>query len=142
MKIMGIDTGTITGIAVWNLDTKKLEFVGSMAIHKALSFVRIQQPVLVRVEDARLRKWFGRSGREQLQGAGSIKRDAVIWEDFLTDVGINFQMVAPANNRTKLSAKDFKLVTGWGERTNEHSRDATMLVFGKDKRLLPIEVDV
>ena len=68
--------------------------------------------------------------RKKLQGVGSVKRDASIWEDYLTDLGIEFEMVAPKRNVTKLSQDRFKAMTGWKNRTNEHGRDAAMLVFG------------
>lgn len=64
-------------------------------------------------------------------GAGSIKRDAKIWQDFLEDGKYNFEMVAPKNNTTKLRADVFSKMTNWKDKTNEHSRDAAMLVFGK-----------
>ena len=32
---------------------------------------------------------------------------------------------------TKLSAEQFRRITGWTEQTNEHGRDAAMLVFGR-----------
>ena len=89
--------------------------------------------MFVRIEDARQRRWLGNKGREALQGAGSIKRDATIWEDFLTDKKIPFEMVAPSRNSTKLSAEVFKRLTGWQGRTSEHSRDAAMLVFKMTK---------
>ena len=65
------------------------------------------------------------------QGAGSVKRDSQIWEDFLSDNGIRFEMRAPKNNTTKLSADVFKALTKWPKRTNSHERDAAMLVFGE-----------
>lgn len=87
--------------------------------------------ILVRFEDARLRTWFGKEkGPAQLQGAGSIKRDCQRWEEFLTYHAIPFEEIAPKNNRTKISAEEFKRLTGWQEKTNEHGRDAAMLVFG------------
>lgn len=105
-----------------------------MPIHQAFNIVielhREGRNIFVRVEDARQRKWFGNSGREKLQGAGSAKRDAKIWDDFLKDNGIPYEMVAPKNNRTKLSAEQFTKYTGWKGKTNEHGRDAGMLVYG------------
>jgi hypothetical protein len=89
-----------------------------------------KEKIFVRFEDARLRKWFGNAGREKLQGAGSIKRDCVIWNDFLTRKQIPFEAVAPKNNKTKLSSKAFKEITKYEGKTSEHSRDAAMLVFG------------
>jgi len=131
---IGIDAGVNTGYAVWNKPEQKLMVVTTLPIHQAMEKIRrlheLNTSIFVRVEDARLRSWFGKSGREQLQGAGSIKRDAKIWEDFLTDLGVPFELVAPKNNKTKTTAEQFKRLTGWDERTNVHGRDAGMLVVG------------
>ena len=97
--------------------------------------------MVVRVEDPRQRTWFGteRMSREQerkkLQGVGSVKRDASIWDDYLSDLckskaNIKYEMVAPKRNVTKLTGESFKAITKWQGRTNEHNRDAAMLVFG------------
>lgn len=131
--LIGIDPGVNTGVAIW--DGKKLLKVQSMVIHQAMNIVmkvEMNNPnkILVRLEDARKRNWFGESGREQLQGAGSIKRDCKIWEDFLTDNKIPFELVAPKNSKTKIDANVFAKITGWKESTNEHARDAAMLVYG------------
>lgn len=133
---IGIDSGTTTGYAIWDAKERRLLLVDSMKIHIAMANIQMLEreyldQTLIRVEDARKRTWFGNSGREKLQGAGSVKRDAVIWEDFLTDLKANFQMVAPKNNKTKVDAELFKKLTGWKEKTNEHSRDAAMLVFNQ-----------
>jgi len=131
--IIGIDSGVNTGFAVWHTKEKRFFKIESMAIHQAIDQIKAysnnKDQIFIRVEDARKRNWFGKSGREQLQGAGSIKRDAKIWEDFLTDLGVQFELVAPKNNKTKLNANAFKNLTGWQGKTNEHSRDAAMLVF-------------
>ena len=88
------------------------------------------------MEDPRQRTWFGtermtrEEERKRLQGVGSVKRDATIWEDYLTELGVEFEMVAPKRNTTKMSQEYFKQLTGWKKQTNEHSRDAAMLVFG------------
>lgn len=132
--VIGIDVGTKTGYAVWNKDTKGFEEILTLKIHQALDSVleyhmTYGERLFVRFEDARLRKWFGNSGREKLQGAGSIKRDSVIWEDFLKDNLINYEAVAPKNNSTKLSKEQFEKITKYKGRTSEHARDAAMLVF-------------
>lgn len=133
---IGIDCGVNTGVAVYGVEEKKLIQVKSMPIHEALQKIKCWSglKIFVRVEDARLRTWFGKqAGTHALQGAGSIKRDCKIWEDFLTDHKIDFEMVDPKNNMTKLSAEAFKKVTKWMEVTNEHGRDAAMLVYGFNK---------
>lgn len=134
MEILcGIDPGVNTGFAFYNKESKKLIEVRSAKIHMVMLEIRTYIDMIdeVFVEDARLRKWFGNSGKEQLQGAGSIKRDCSIWEDFLTDYKIDFKLIAPKNNKTKLNCAEFRSITGWTEQTNEHARDAAMLVYGR-----------
>lgn len=133
--IIGIDPGVNTGVAIYSKETKKLVSVVSTEIHEAMKIVSQNyaahgQALLVRFEDARLRNWFGTAGREQLQGAGSIKRDCKIWEDFLSSLGVPFEMIPPNRNVTKLNKEQFKRITEYPFRTNEHGRDAAMLVFG------------
>jgi hypothetical protein len=133
---IGIDPGTKTGFAMWDAQEKKFITIETTAIHIAFDIISnldagtISQ-TLFRIEDARQRQWFGKSGPEQLQGAGSIKRDCTIWEDYLKDLKANYEMVAPKNNKTKLSSNLFELMTKFRGRTSEHGRDAAMLVFAK-----------
>lgn len=132
---IGLDTGTNTGFSLWDSKERSFKLIETLMIHEAMMQITMLSKdelsmTFIRVEDARLRKWFGKSGKEQLQGAGSIKRDAVIWEDFLTAIGANFEMVAPKNNRTKLTAESFRKLTKWEFKTSQHGRDSAMLVFG------------
>ncbi len=130
--LIGIDPGIHTGIAVWDRTEKRLLEVKATSILKAIQEVagyRREGEIEIRFEDARLRTWFGKSGREVLQGAGSVKRDCSIWEEFCQDINIAYKKVAPKNNKTKLDAHQFRRVTGWTRRTNEHGRDAGMLVY-------------
>ena len=129
MIYIGIDPGVNTGVAIWDSGQQKLLQVTSMKILEAMTLIR-QYPIkIVYIEDARQRTWFGSKGREVLQGAGSIKRDCQIWEDFLNDNKIAYYWVAPKDNRTKLSSAQFKVYTGYTGKTNEHGRDSAMLVF-------------
>jgi hypothetical protein len=132
---IGIDTGTKTGFAVWHKDEKKFLEIVTLKIHEAMDRVKLYHDqygdgLFVRFEDARLRTWFGQKSIEALQGAGSIKRDCSIWDDFLKDCGINYASFAPKRGLTKLEEPKFKLITKWEARTSNHGRDAAMLVFG------------
>lgn len=142
MKFIGIDTGVNTGFAVWDTDTQTFERIDCLKIHAAMEAVKTviaqnpQTRIVVRFEDARQRRWIPdthdiRREMGRRQGAGSVKRDSQIWEDFLSDNGIRFEMRAPKNNATKLSSDVFKALTKWPKRTNSHERDAAMLVFGE-----------
>lgn len=131
MIYIGIDPGVNTGVAVWDSRAKSFDMIQTTTIAYALGHCEMMRKAypstIIIMEDARLRKWFGKSGREQLQGAGSIKRDCGIWEEVFP----NIVKVAPKNNRTKLDAATFAKITGWQGRTSVHARDAAMLVYGK-----------
>ncbi|WP_179989829.1 hypothetical protein [Acinetobacter sp. YH1901141] len=137
MKILiGIDTGVHTGfaVAIDHGNGGELEQVTCLTITQAMHQVNeliIQHgkgSLQLIIEDARQRTWFT-GGREKAQGVGSVKRDAQIWEDWCNENQINFKMIHPKNNSTKYKADTFKKITGWTGRTNEHARDAAMLVF-------------
>lgn len=132
---IGIDTGTNTGFAVWNKSERKFLEIKTMLIHEAFEKVlsyhaQHGEDLFVRFEDARLRTWFGNKSKAELQGAGSIKRDCSIWDDFLKDKKIHYASMAPKLGLTKLEPQKFQLITGWKEKTSNHSRDAAMLVYG------------
>lgn len=139
--LIGIDTGVNTGFATYSPISRKLISVETIKIHEAMERVlaiNSKCKLKVRFEDARLRTWFGDSRDAKVrakvdakqQGAGSVKRDASIWEDFLTDKNIAFEMVNPEKNNTKLDPSQFRQMTGWTARTSNHARDAAMLVYG------------
>lgn len=132
---IGIDPGVNTGVSVWDARQQHFTRIESMKIHEAFDLVKEYQrvfagDVFVRFEDARLRDWFGTSDREKLQGAGSIKRDSKIWEDFLTDNGVHFEGSKPATGTTKMRSAPFARQIKWKSKTNEHGRDAALLVWG------------
>ena len=135
--LIGIYAGTKTGVCV--LIGGKFFLLETMLIHRAMELVlKAKQEygslVHVFVEDARLRcgNPSDKKSHMKQQGVGSVKRDASIWEDFLRDHGISFTMVDPKRNRTKTTHDQFCKITGWtGGRTNEHNRDAAMLLWGK-----------
>lgn len=137
MICIGIDPGTHTGVAVWDTRERKFLSLETLPIHRAMDvvdywdFVR-DGDIQVVFEDARQRTWFGKGDTNaKAQGAGSVKRDCSIWEDFCRDYGIPFQAKPPVKGATKVSAGYFKMVSGWTGRTSEHARDAAMLVIGR-----------
>ena len=138
---IGIDPGTNTGVG---FITPEGQGTKAVKIHVAMDFVARKAQsgakMHLRIEDARKRKKFGDNAVEKQQGAGSIKRDCGIWEDFLCDLSktypnqITYEFLHPQKGMTKLSQGQFKRLTGISKRTNEHSRDAFMLVYGFKKK--------
>jgi hypothetical protein len=131
--IIGIDTGVETGFATYQRSTKRLGLVQTLKIHEAMAIIRqhvdLDDRIFVRVEDPR-QATFGRKLEGfKLRGAGSVMRDAKIWEDYLTDLQVPFEMVRPRKSLTKLSAQVFGQITGYWQPTSEHGRDAAMLVY-------------
>lgn len=135
MFYIGIDPGTHTGMAVWDSKEGKFLSLETLPIHRAMVEVmnlRIGREILVVFEDARQRKWYGKGDTNaKLQGAGSVKRDCSIWEDFCKDYGIPFRAIPPVKGATKITPEYFKLISHYQGRTSEHSRDAAMLVIGR-----------
>lgn len=141
--IAGIDPGTKTGLAFFDVANLKLVSLYSVMIHEAFELILTVSPVFVRVEDARQRGSFGKMdekiakyGYGVREGAGAAKRDATIWDDFLKAKGFRYEMVNPSTVKTKVDANYFKRVTGWTGRTNEHMRDATAYVHNFTRRSL------
>jgi hypothetical protein len=138
LYVIGIDPGTKTGLAVYNKQEKKLDYVRTLMVHEA--FVMVLQvfataekeggKIFVRVEDARKRKRYGVNSMAKMQGAGAIKIQCKQWEEFLRSEGISFDLVAPNQIKTKMSPEYFKRLTGWHTRCSNHGRDAAVLVYG------------
>lgn len=141
MLFVGIDTGRSTGFALWEGGCQAFDAVATLRIHEALERVRrlhaaYGDDMVVVFEDARLRRYLPRERssseyRGKLQGAGSVKRDAAIWEDFCEDLGIRYEAIAPRKGLTKWDADTFRRITGWEGRTSDHARDAALLVYGR-----------
>ena len=132
-SIIGIDPGVTTGIAIWTPKTKTFHQIYSgsiLEVMRKLECYAVFGNNLFVIENPNLRKWFGNSGRERLQGAGSIKRDYSIWVEWFSENKANFKDIAPKSVSTKLDSGNFKKITGWDKTTNSHSRDAGMMVFG------------
>jgi len=133
IMLVGIDPGKQTGLAAWLPDEQRFQAIQTVSIIQAMRFCQlaIKDGIKLEIwfEDARQRTWFGKAGREQLQGAGSIKRDCSIWQEFCEYHNIPYRAINPRAGETKWSPEYFKRVTGWTARTSSHARDAAILVF-------------
>jgi len=139
MIMIGIDPGSTTGVAYW--DVKDQNFINIYSGSFVLCYNSIKQFVLFieddvffRIEDARLRKWFGSNSNAKQQGAGSIKRDSTIWQEVCLYHGWAYEMIHPVAGATKWDSRSFHKITRWGERTNQNARDAALLVYGWTKQ--------
>ena len=138
MIVVGLDPGMHTGLAVWDTTTRQFLDIRCSGIVDAMEYLRrlreTRKVSLIVFEDARQRKWIPReqdiaqmTGRAM--GAGSVKRDCAIWEEWCRGFGVDFIAAPPRQGLTKWTDESFRRITGYDRRTNEHGRDAAMLVF-------------
>lgn len=140
MLVLGIDPGRHTGLASWDVDNRRLIHVWSTTIDQAFDQVNEMallspQRLLVIFEDARRRSWYGRMdlmvakyGLGVREGAGAAKRDATAWSHFLKRIDVPHVGIGPRAGGTKWSAQQFAAATGWAKQSNQHGRDAALLV--------------
>ena len=140
MLVVGIDPGVNTGIAVWDTVSRAFLDIRSSGIVDAMEYLRrlhSERAIsLVVFEDARQRKWIPREKdlkefKGRAMGAGSVKRDCTIWEEWCKYHHIECVKTPPRAGMTKLSDAFFQGLTGYDRRTNNHGRDAAMLIFGR-----------
>lgn len=140
MIVVGIDPGVNTGLAVWDTSSRQFLDIRCSGIVDAMDYLRDfqkeRQIGLVVFEDARQRKWIPREKdlrefKGRAMGAGSVKRDCAIWDEWCRANRIDFVAAPPSPGMTKLSDAYFRGLTGFDRRTNNHGRDAAMLVFGR-----------
>ena len=138
MLVIGIDPGLHTGLAVWDTSSRQFLEIRCSGIVDAMDYLdhlRTEKGIgLVVFEDARQRTWIPREKdlaqmKGRAMGAGSVKRDCSIWEEWCKARQVQYIASRPKNGMTKLTDAYFRGITGYDRRTNNHGRDAAMLVF-------------
>ncbi len=130
MKIIGIDPGTNTAIAVYDKTHKKITDVFMTDFWGAYSYIKYSldgsdiRQINIEVSSCK-KNWQGRDGAAV--DVGGIVRESNLLADGLEKLGHKVIRVHPTG---KVDAKYIKNLTGWRERTNEHKRDAIMLCWG------------
>ena len=129
--MVGIDPGTNTGLAI--REGKEWKSIQTLSIIEAIEIVvrlnvAYAGSIVVRIEDARLRTYFGKTGPEKWKGAGSIIRDCRIWEAEMERQGIRVEWVHPKNVKATTAAQ-FKKMTGWEGKTSIHAREGAWMII-------------
>jgi hypothetical protein len=136
--VIGIDPGTNTGITVYDCEKKEYIACDTMLITNAIFLVEkiISQrsPVLITVEDSRS---ISGDASKKL-GAGSIRRDCSIWEDYLNEKssiasnGVFYRFVKPTKNPyLKIPILQWMTISKYkgSKRPSEHARDSATYIF-------------
>jgi len=152
---IGIDPGNKTGVAVWNSNNKRFSSIRTTNFWDSVAIINIKWEnylpgtIHVVIEDCTQNPpVFGVDKTYQMTkgnhssklravakhgiNVGSVMEKTKLMIKWLEDHGIPHTKVRPSKqSMTKLTADSFKNITKWEGRTNEHERDAAMLVFGK-----------
>jgi len=151
--LIGVDPGLITGVCVWSPEREKILDMQSMSHIKFMEWIvtgndvynmvvaienpNLNQPVFMTKEEKDLIKGCGdfpakdialRILLRRAQNIGMNKQIAKTLMEFMESKGIDFVPIRPF--RKKTDAEQFRNLTKWEGRTNQHNRDAAILVFG------------
>lgn len=134
MQVISIDPGSCNGVA--KFDGGKLVKLVNMPPVDLITFLvaNIGLIGLVIIEDSRLQSYLFTGNKESRSVAlnmarkvGQVDRLCAMVEDICINNHKPFISVSPRQKGAKVSATDFKKITGWGGRTSEHMRDAAMV---------------
>lgn len=133
---IGIDPGIVSGFAIWQPKSKVLENVDSFKLHQLFSKLEtLNAKFDMRVFVENPNTWIQFRGTKpnasQQQGAGGVKQTYKHIIEFLADNKIDYTPTKLQGNMKKVKSGLFKKITGYQGATNEHGRDAAMIIFDK-----------
>lgn len=137
--IVGIDPGTVTGFAAYDVAERCLTAVTSASFFDVCAMLRAlhegEGVALCVVEDSRSLPIYARNRGARGQALAAIgrsvgvtDRDTGLWLDLCDRMGIPSRAATPGKRR-KWKAADLEQITGYEGRTNEHARDAARLAW-------------
>ena len=131
-KIIGIDPGKKTAVAVYCSTTKRIIDVFMTDFWGAFDYLQAEQndalikKVIIEVPRTKS-NWHKKGCDITSANVGGIYREANLLADGIERLGLK---VVRQHPQGKVDAEYVKRVTGYKDRTNEHSRDAIMLCWG------------
>lgn len=143
---IGIDPGVHTGVCVYDSKKKEIILLETHTFWSAIELIKNYYEefgfgILVFIEDPSKNKAMHHNQHKEItreklnlsmkiaQDVGMNKREATLIIDYLKLNNIPHKAVKPTS--TKVDAQYFKMITGYSGSTNEHKRDAGMLVIGR-----------
>lgn len=131
--VLGIDPGKKTGIALFRKG--KIDYLDTVTPQQILDIIEGAYPDLVVMEDSRLQTYFARNGQNQRGNAkiarnvGEIDAQCRQIEALCKENSIRLIMLSPKQKGSKLDKEQFRELTGWAGRSNQHERDAGVLAW-------------
>ena len=135
MRVIGIDPGLNTGIAIYE-DGKLTELLTIEPINLADIFSHYSgEPLFIVFEDSRLQSHIWIPSQSKGVAANIARKVGMVdaWcymiERLCESYDIAYMRVSPKAKGEKLNAEDFKRITGWKGKSNQHERDAAMVAW-------------
>jgi hypothetical protein len=132
MRIVGVDPGSKTGLAVYDKTLKRIleirttDFWGCYKYLKDELHDGLIQKVIIEVPKTKS-NWHKKSCDITSANIGGIFREAKLLADGIEGLGYEVIRVHPPG---KVDCEYVKRLTGWTGKTNEHTGDAIMLCWG------------
>lgn len=133
MKILGIDPGTSTGVAVF--EDGELTRLLTMSPVDMARFIAEAAPSRVVFEDSRLQShvWAGAMSKAALAKIARNVGEIDAWCKLICAICEREQIaahgVSPKNKGAKLNHDKFVVLTNWKSGSNQHERDAAMIAY-------------
>lgn len=140
MIYIGIDAGKKTGIAIWDTESREILAVKTLDFFKTLIFVGdsfdtdaakiiVEDPNKIKPIHGAKKNVSIRPLLKIAQNVGGVKRETELLIEGLEAMGFDVEGTKP--RKTKKDAAYIKSICGFEGSTNEHTRDAIMLVVGR-----------
>lgn len=135
MRVIGIDPGVNTGMAVY--EDGELVLLNTVEPHEIpwLLYQAQKNPLFVAFEDSRLQSHVWLPSQSKGVAANIARKVGMVdaWcyliERVCEDYNIAYMRVSPKAKGIKVDAELFKKVTRWDKRSNQHERDAAMVAW-------------
>lgn len=135
MNVIGIDAGVNTGIAIYE-DGVLTELSTIEPIDIADIFICYAgDPLFVAFEDSRLQSHVWIPGQSKGIAANIARKVGMVdaWcyliERLCEKYDVAYMRVSPKAKGQKLNAEEFKQITKWDGKSNQHERDAAMVAW-------------
>ena len=133
MRVIGIDPGQHTGVAEY-LDGR-LSALATIQPTRISAMLENVGADLVVYEDSRLQShvWTRvkapAAAAKMARNVGMVDAWCLLIETECARLGIKCIGMSPREKGAKLNAEQFRAVTGWAGRSNEHERDGAMVAW-------------
>lgn len=154
---IGIDAGQKNGFAIWNSGARQFESIETLSFWDCIEKLteiksrcdRTRQELTVVIEDVTqnpvvflVASTYQKTAGNHSQKLGAVaeqsRRVGTVWDktvliiEWCERYKVKIIRLRPSKkSMTKMKADTFNNMTKWKEKTNEHERDAALLVFGR-----------